>query len=100
MVKSKCSKAFWGIIILIFGVTFATVNTFAICSFDFHEGEHAGGNHHPYFHCGVELNDFVPSENLSSSLGDLTSCWGISPQITEPQLPILSFSILKIPRPA
>jgi hypothetical protein len=80
------------------------VYVFGICSFDFseggHEHEHEEDTHQSSVHCGVDLTNFIPSEDASSSLVNLTSDWYLFPQMTELRLPILSFSIFKIPKPA
>jgi hypothetical protein len=98
VVKFKRGKPFWGML-LILTFTCGIVYIFGICSFDFDEGGHEEDTHHSFVHCGVDLTNFVLSENASSSLVNLTSGWYLYPQMTELRLPILSFSIFKIPKP-
>ncbi len=58
------------------------------------------GHHQEGFLCAVGLDNFVPSEDQSSSLIDMRPFLASIPQVLEPNLPILSDSILKIPKPA
>jgi hypothetical protein len=96
--KFGCGKTFLGMVILMHVV--AGLFTVVICSFDFNESEHADDHHPPQIHCGIDLDHFVPAKNGSSFLGYLASCLALLPQISEPYLPIVSFSIFKIPKPA
>lgn len=98
VVESKRDKTFSGMLILIF--VFACVYTVAICSFDFTGSAHAEDNHQAYSHCGADLNNFVPSEHGNSSFVDLTSYRSFLPPTVELYLPILNFSIFKVPKPA
>ena len=52
----------------------------------------------PDIHCRIELNSYVSPDNGSSAFLDLTSPWKFCPLIVEPRLPILVYSILKIPK--
>jgi hypothetical protein len=91
----KGKKTFLVVLIFVYGLSAA------ICSSDFNGMVgHAGNDHFPNIYCGIDLNNYVPLENPSSSLIDLTPCWGLLHQINEPHLPILSFPIFKVPKPA
>lgn len=95
MLKSKRGKVFLGILILIHVVSFA------ICSFDsYGMGGHPKNGDLADFHCGGDLRSFVQSEDRNSLFVNLpTSLTGL-PQIAEPHLPILLFSIFRPPKPA
>lgn len=99
MVKSRPSKPFWGLL-LILALIFASVYIFSVCSSELDQGGHEENTYHPNFHCGVDLTNFVPSKDPSSSLKDFTSRWSLFSQGIKPHLPILIFSVFKIPKPA
>jgi hypothetical protein len=91
----KFNKTFLEILILVYVVSGA------ICSLGFNGVDgNAKSDHIPDIHCGIDLKNYAPPEDRNSSFVDLTPCWGLLPQINEPHLPILSFSILKVPKPA
>ncbi len=98
MVQLKGEKIFFGMIMLIF--VYTCVFTLAICSFELTGGGHAENDHQPYSHCGVDLNNFVSPVDGSSSLVDLTSHWSLLPPIDELHLPVLCFSVLRVPKTA
>jgi hypothetical protein len=91
----KFNKISLGILIL------AYVFSVAICPLDFnHTNGHVEKEKIPDIHCGIELNSYVPPDDGSSAFLDLTSPWKLCPLIVEPKLPILVYSIFKIPKPA
>jgi hypothetical protein len=91
----KYNKIFLGVLMLVY------VSSVAICSLDFNgmDGD-AGNDHFPDIHCGIDLNNYAPSEDRSASLNDFSGHWRLLPRVIEPHLPILSFSIFKVPKPA
>jgi hypothetical protein len=73
----------------------------AICSLNFnHTNEPVEKDIFPDVHCGIELSSYVAPEDGSSAFSDLTSYRKLCPFIVEPKLPILVYSIFKIPKPA
>lgn len=89
----KFNKISFGILILVY------VFSVAICSLEFnHTDGHAAKDNIPDTHCGIELNRYTPPEIGSFALLDLTSYQKLYPFIVEPKLPILVYSILKIPK--
>ena len=83
-----------GILILVY------MFSVAFCPLDFsHSNEHVKKNKVPDMHCGIEFTSYVAAEDGSSALLDLTSHWKLYPLIVEPKLPILVYSIFKIPKP-
>jgi hypothetical protein len=98
VVKSKSGKIVLGMVILIFAATH--VFTLAHCLSDYIEIRQPGhDHHHTQIHCGVDITSFVTSDDRSSSFADLTFSLGSLSRITEPRLPILSFSVFKVPKP-
>ena len=91
----KSNKISLGILILAF------VFSVAICPLDFnHTNGHAEKEKIPDIHCGIELNSYVPTDDGSFALLVLTLSRNLCPQIAEPKLPVLVYSILKVPKPA
>ena len=89
----KFNKISFGILILVY------VFSIAICSLEFnHTNGHAAKDNIPDIHCGIELNRYASTEDGSFALLDLTSYQKLCPLIVEPKLPILVYSILKIPK--
>jgi hypothetical protein len=80
---------------------FVYVFSAAICSLDL-KGVDGHTENAPIsdLHCGIDLKNYIPPEDRNSSLVDLTSRWSLLPKTIDPKLPILSFSIFKIPKPA
>ncbi len=80
---------------------FLYVLSFAICSLDF-DGINGPikADNIPDIHCGIDLTNFIPSENRSSCIINLTSCVALASNIMEPYFPILSYPIFKPPKPA
>ncbi len=90
----KFNRISLGILILVY------VFSVAICPLDFnHTNGRAEKNNIPDIHCGIELNSYVPPEDGSSAHFDLTSYRNLFPLIDEPTLPLLVYSIFKIPKP-
>ena len=72
----------------------------AICPLDFnHTNGRAEKDNIPDIHCGVELSSYVLPEDGSSAPFDLTMSRKLCPLIVEPKLPLLVYSIFKIPKP-
>jgi hypothetical protein len=70
-----------------------------VCSSEFnHANGHVAKDITPDTHCGIELNRYAPLEDESFALLDLTSYRNLCPLIVEPKLPILVYSIFKIPK--
>jgi hypothetical protein len=92
---SKFNKTFLGMLILVY------VFSAAICSLDL-KGVDGHTENAPIsdIHCGIDLKNYVPPEDRNSSLVDLTSRWSLLPKTIDPNLPVLSFSIFKVPKPA
>ena len=91
----KYKKTSLGILILVY------VFSAAICSSDFnHANGHTEKDNTPDIHCGIELISNVPPEDGSSAHLDLTLSRKLSSFIVEPKLPILVYSIFKIPKSA
>jgi hypothetical protein len=63
-------------------------------------GRHAETNHALHRHCGNDQNHYSPSDSNRFFLFDPKTCWGLICESIDPLLPVLSFSILKIPKPA
>jgi hypothetical protein len=79
----------------------AYVFSAAICPLDFnHTNGHANEKKVPDFHCGIGFTSYVPAGDGSSALLDLNSHWKLFSLTVEPKLPILVYSIFKIPKPA
>jgi hypothetical protein len=90
---AKFNKTFSGTLIFIYA--FSAV----FCSLPFSGLDwYAENDHSPHIHCGIDLNNYAPSDGHGFFLFDLTSCWSLIPESIEPHLPILSFSIFKIPK--
>jgi|TARA_Y100000310_G_scaffold297235_1_gene330074 hypothetical protein len=88
------NKAFLGMLIFLY------LFSVSICSSDLiGANESAENDQTPHAHCGVGLKTDALLENQISSCLDLSSHWRLFADITEPHLPILSFSIFKIPKP-
>ena len=84
-----------GILILAF------VLSAAICPRNFnHTNGHVKENKVPDSHCGIGFTSYVPAADGSFAFLDLNSHWKLYPFIIEPKLPILVYSIFKIPKPA
>jgi hypothetical protein len=91
----KFNKTFLGTLIIVY------VFSAALCSLDFNGLDgHVENNHIPDVHCAIDLKNYAAPDGQSSSLVDLTSWWSLLPKSIEPHLPILSFSIFKIPKSA
>jgi len=88
------NKTFSGTLIFIYA--FSAV--FCLLPFSGLE-RYAEYDHPPHIHCGIDLNNYAPSDEHGFFLFDLTSCWSLIHESIEPHLPILSFSIFKIPKP-
>jgi len=89
----KFNKISLGILVLVY---FFSVG---ICPLDFsHTDGHAKKDSVPDIHCGTELNSCVFSDNGGSARLDSTSSWKLYPFVAEPRLPVLVYSILKIPK--
>ncbi len=98
VITPKSEKTLYVMIILVFVVTYLSV--LANCSSDYVEVRYPEHDHeHSQVHCGFDLNNFIPSEDRSSSSAGLASSRGLLSLITEPRLPILSFSVFKVPKP-
>ena len=94
MGELKRSKNFFIFVILIYGLPLA------ICSIDFAHGMSLGEmDYHQDLHCALDLNPGILS-SLSVTLSNLPSISAILPEVKEPHLPIVSFSIFKPPEPA
>ncbi len=92
---SKYYKSFLGIAVLAFAFSVS------ICFLDFSgTNGYVEDAHTPDIYCGIDLNSYMLTEDQSSSILDLTKYWKLSPHVIEPHLPILSFSIFKVPKPA
>jgi len=65
-----------------------------------HTNGHVKENKTPDIHCGIGFTGDVPAADGSSALLDLNTHWKLYPFIIEPKLPILVYSIFKIPKPA
>ncbi len=90
----KYNKAFLGMLIFLY------LFSVSICSPDLNGvNESAKNDQAPHVHCGVDLKTDALLENQISSCLDLPSHWRLFAGITEPNLPVLSFSIFKIPKP-
>jgi len=90
----KYNRAFLGMLIFLY------LFSVSICSPDLiGANESAENDQAPHVHCGVDLKTDSLLENQSSSILDRPSHWQLLAGITEPHLPVLSFSILKIPKP-
>ncbi len=91
----KFNKTFLGLLIIVYA--FSAV----FCSLPFSGlDRYAENDHSPQILCGIDLNNYTPSDGHGFFLLDLTSCWNLIPESIEPHLPILSYSIFKIPKPA
>ncbi len=88
MEQLKGGKKLLGLIILIYGLTIA------ICSADF--AQEIEGDH-PDFHCAIDLNPVALSDIQSFIFVKLNRSFAAFPQVEEPHLPIVSFSIFKPP---
>jgi len=89
----KFNKISLGILVL------AYLFSIGICPLDFnHPNGHAKKDNIPDIHCGIELNSCVFPDNGGSARLDSTSSWKLCPLIVEPRLPVLVYSILKIPK--
>ncbi len=89
----KFNKTLLEILILVYVVSGA------ICSVDFNAVDGpAKSDLIPDIHCGIDLKNYAPPQDRNSSLVDLTSWWGLLPKTIDPNLPILSFSIFKVPK--
>ena len=91
----KFNNTFLGMLIFVY------VFSVALCSVDFIGTDgYAKNDPQPDTHCRIDLNSNLTANEQSSFLIDLTRRWHLLAQIIEPHLPILSFSIFKIPKPA
>jgi len=89
----KFNKASLGILILLY------VFSAAICSLDFnHANGHVEKDNIPDIHCGIGVKGYIPPEGVGSALVDSTTHRKLCPLIIEPKLPILVYSIFKIPK--
>lgn len=80
---------------LVFVYAFSAV----VCSVDLNGADgHAKSDQVPDIHCGIDLNSYLTTDEQGSCLNDLASCWGLLPQVKRPHLPILTFSIFKVPK--
>ena len=91
----KYHKTSLGILILLY------VFSAARCSLDFkHANGHVEKDIIPDIHCGTGVNSIIPLESVGPALIDLPSYRKLCPFIIEPKLPILVYSIFKIPKPS
>ena len=79
---------------------FIYVFSAAICSLDF-KGVAGHTENTPILdiHCGIDLKNYVPPEDRNSTLIELTSWWSLLTKTIDPNLPIFSVSIFKVPKP-
>jgi hypothetical protein len=79
----------------------AYVLSVVMCSLYFnHTNEPSEKDVFPDIHCGIEQNSTDAPEDGGSAFSDLASYRKLCPFIVEPKLPILVYSIFKIPKPA
>jgi len=89
----KFNKISLGILVLVY------LFSVGICPLDFnHTNGHAKKDNVPDIHCGTALNSCVFTDNGGYARLDLTSSWKLCSLIVEPRLPVLVYSILKIPK--
>ena len=79
----------------------AYVLSAAVCPLNFnHTNGHVKENKVLESHCGIGFTSYVLAADGSFAFLDLNSHWKLYPFIIEPKLPILVYSIFKIPKPA
>ena len=88
----KHSKNLFVFVILIYGLPLA------ICSINFAHGMSLGEmDYHQDFHCVLDLTPGTLSSFQSYTISKLTPFSSVFPEVREPDLPIVSFSIFKPP---
>jgi len=87
----KDGKKLFGLVIIIYGLTLA------ICSVDLAREIDVKDYSHFGFHCTIDLNSIVLSDVQSFTFFKLNRSSAVPPQVEEPHLPIISFSIFKPP---
>lgn len=92
---SKFNRTFVAALVLVCG--FSAV----FCSLPLSSlGRHAEINHTVHRHCGNDQNHNSPPDSNGFLLFDPETYWGLICESIAPPLPVLSFSIFKIPKPA
>jgi hypothetical protein len=90
VVLLKDGKNLFGLVI-IYGLALA------ICSVDLAREIDGEDYSHFDFHCAIDLNSIALSDVQSFTFFKLNRSSAVPPQVEEPHLPIISFSIFKPP---
>lgn len=94
MGELRYSKNLFVFVILIYGLPLA------ICSMNFAHGMGTGEtDYHQHLHCALDLTPGTLSSFQNYTISKLTPFSSVFPEVREPHLPIVSFSIFKPPPP-